>query len=238
MGGRTGGVGAIGLVFANNIIQGGGRAVDLRGPVTDPRWEGNIVWNTTSIGSIPASGYRSADPMLMADSNGVFRLRPSSPAIDTAVGDYPYAAVDIDGETRGSGRDVGADEFSTAPAANRILTIADVGPNASDLSPNFSISAAPGSRVVHAGERTTYTVSVVSSPGFNRPVTLSVSGLPEGATATFEPATVSVSGTSVLTVSTPGTMQTTASDLTISGTVADAPPYVTPILFVVNGTSN
>jgi hypothetical protein len=237
MGARTGGLGAVGLVFANNIIQGGGRAVDLRGPVTDARWEGNIVWNTTGAGAIPQGGYRAVDPLLIADSNGAFHLQPSSPAIDAAVGEYAYATADMDGQPRDSPRDVGADEFSSAPVTNRILTIADVGPHASDLSPNFSIAASPGSRYVLAGQQARYTVSVVSSPGFSGAVNLRITGLPDGATATFEPASVTISGTSTLTITTPPWMAT-AGDLTISATTEGGAVYTTPILLVVSGAAS
>src|SRR3954470_4201379 len=46
MDGRKAGVGATHLVFANNIIQGGDRAVSIYGPLSDAKWEGNIIWKT------------------------------------------------------------------------------------------------------------------------------------------------------------------------------------------------
>jgi len=76
-----------------------------------------------------------------------------------------------------------------------ILTVTAVGGD-------FSLSAAPPSQTVVRGQSTTYTVSVTTAGGFGGTVSLSASGLPRGATATFNPASVTGGGTSVMTVST------------------------------------
>ena len=52
---------------------------------------------------------------------------------------------------------------------------------------DFSLTASPSSRKVRTGTGTTYSVSVTPSGGFNGTVNFSVSGLPSGTTATFEP---------------------------------------------------
>jgi len=84
---------------------------------------------------------------------------------------------------------------------------------------DFSVSATPSTQSVAPGGSTTYTVTVGSLGGFSGTVGLGVSGLPGGnTTASFNPTSVSGSGTSTLTVntttSTPGGTYT----LTISGT--------------------
>ena len=122
MQGRTGGLGATGTVFANNIIQGGGSAAGLSGVYTGGVWEGNIIWQTTSAGAMPAGSYDQVDPLLAPQANGVFRPQPGSPAIDSAVGDYPAVVVDLDGQTRPAPKDKGADELSPGPPAARFLT--------------------------------------------------------------------------------------------------------------------
>jgi poly(beta-D-mannuronate) lyase len=129
MQGRSNGLGATSLVFADNIIQGGaGKAVSIGGPLPDVTWQGNILWNNAGgAGDIPAGSYASIDPQLKADAAGVYRLQA---AIGKGVGSYPYVTVDMDGQERGSMPDVGADQFSTSPIANRPLTLADVGPKA------------------------------------------------------------------------------------------------------------
>jgi hypothetical protein len=125
----SGGLGATNTTIANNIIQGGGAALSLSGPFSDPTYLGNILFNATA-GALPASGYITIDPKLAADANGEFHLQAGSPAINAGHGSFPYVTVDMDGQPRDSAPDVGADEFSSAPIIARILTAADVGPNA------------------------------------------------------------------------------------------------------------
>jgi hypothetical protein len=131
MPGRTNGLGATALVFANNIIQSNsGVILDLGGPAPNARFEGNIVFGSATNGDMPTSGARRVNPLLSQDSFSIFRLQSTSPAINTAVGSYPEVTIDLDGHTRSGTKDVGADEFSTAPVIRRPLTTADVGPNA------------------------------------------------------------------------------------------------------------
>ena len=84
--------------------------------------------------------------------------------------------------------------------------------------PNFSLAASPGSQSIAPGASTSYTVSVTPSGGFTGPVTLSVSGLPAGAGGSFNPASVTTSGSSTLTVNTSTTTPIGSFPLTITGT--------------------
>lgn len=52
---------------------------------------------------------------------------------------------------------------------------------------DFLISAVPEERVIQQGQSTTYDVTITSITAFDSAVTLTVSGLPSGATATFNP---------------------------------------------------
>jgi hypothetical protein len=76
--------------------------------------------------------------------------------------------------------------------------------------PDFSVSASPPTEAVNAGSTATYNITVAAINGdFSNPVTLTATGLPAGATATFAPASVtpgSESASSVLTIQT-GTAQ-------------------------------
>ncbi len=56
--------------------------------------------------------------------------------------------------------------------------------------PDFSVTATPSSRTVAPGTGTSYNVSVTPSNGFNGNVTFSATGLPSGATASFNPSSV------------------------------------------------
>src|SRR5207245_921245 len=60
---------------------------------------------------------------------------------------------------------------------------------------DFILSATPASQTIVQGAGTTYTVSITPSGGFTAAVTLSVSGLPGGVTASFSPNPVNASST-------------------------------------------
>jgi hypothetical protein len=83
--------------------------------------------------------------------------------------------------------------------------------------PDFTISASPSSQTVTAGNNTTYTVSVGALNSFSGTVSFSASGLPSGATASFNPTSVTGSGSSTLTVSTTSSTATGTFTLTITG---------------------
>ncbi len=83
--------------------------------------------------------------------------------------------------------------------------------------PDFTLSASPASQTVTAGNSTSYTVSVSAINGFSGSVGLSVSGVPAGATASFNPSSVSGTGSSTLTVAS-GTAGANSYPLTITGT--------------------
>jgi hypothetical protein len=83
---------------------------------------------------------------------------------------------------------------------------------------DFSLTATPPSQTVARGQSAIYTVTVTPAGGFGGTVTFSATGLPRGASASFDPPSVTGSGTSTLTITTrPSTTRGTFT-LTISGT--------------------
>jgi poly(beta-D-mannuronate) lyase len=123
-------LGATNTTFANNIAQGGGVVAKIEGPNPGAVWRGNLIWKTAGPGDIPADGFAEANPLLVRSADGLYRLQSGSPAIDAGVGDYPSVTADLDGQPRTGKKDQGADEFSTAPALARVLSVEDVGPQA------------------------------------------------------------------------------------------------------------
>jgi hypothetical protein len=83
--------------------------------------------------------------------------------------------------------------------------------------PSFSLSATPSSRTVTVGAKTTYTVSTTALNGFAGVVSLSLSGLPSGATSAFSPASITGAGSSTLTITTTTSMAAGTYPLTITG---------------------
>ncbi|MBP8605104.1 MAG: hypothetical protein KBI46_04575 [Phycisphaerae bacterium] len=161
MAARTDGLGALNITVANNIFQGGGSmaSISSTAPYTGV-WIGNVRWNTSSAGSMPSSGYTTVNPLLAADTDGVYHLQSDSPVIGTGIGSFPYVTVDMDGQPRDSAPDKGADEFSIAPIAAKLLTVNEVGP----FSALFPIDpATPADQQLIIGEHIVF--EVVPLPG-------------------------------------------------------------------------
>src|SRR5215472_6490166 len=99
--------------------------------------------------------------------------------------------------------------------------------------PDFSVSATPASQSVTQGNSTSYTVTVTPTGGFTGTVNFSVSGLPANATASFNPTSVTGSGSSTMTVTTASTTPTGSFPLTITGT-SGATSHTASVTLVVN----
>jgi subtilisin-like proprotein convertase family protein len=80
----------------------------------------------------------------------------------------------------------------------------------------FSIAATPATQAVCQPNNAVYALDLLQQGGFTGNVNLTVTGLPPGATASFSPATVTLPGTSTLTINNAGATVGTYSP-TISG---------------------
>jgi subtilase family serine protease len=98
--------------------------------------------------------------------------------------------------------------------------------------PDFALSATPGSQTVTPGNGASYVVTLSSLAGFNGAVTLSASGLPSGASANFSPGSVNGSGSSSLTVTTSASTPAGTYTITITGT-SGALLHTTTVTLVV-----
>jgi hypothetical protein len=106
----------------------------------------------------------------------------------------------------------------TAFSANRLHDFQGTLTLSTSSTPDFTISAAPASQTVVAGNNTSYTVTVGAQSGFTGTVGLAVTGLPSGATASFNPASISGAGSSALNVATAASTAVGTFTLTPSGT--------------------
>ena len=206
--------------------------------VADPA-TGVAVYDSYGSGGWTVFGGTSvASPII-----GAMYALATSPAPTAFPNSYPYADP-------GALNDVTTG--STASCSPAYLCTAEVGydgptglgtPNgAAAFGPtttstnDFSISVSPTSASVAAGSGTTATVSTAVTSGSAQTVSLSASGLPSGATASFSPSSVTAGSSSTLTISTSSSTAAGTYSVTITGTGSSATHTTTFTLTVTGGS--
>ena len=89
-------------------------------------------------------------------------------------------------------------QTGVAPNGIEIHPVTNIVFGNSNPNPDFSITTSPTSVMLNTGTSANVSVSLTAVAGFNSPVSLSVSGAPPGITATFNPSTVTPTGTGTL----------------------------------------
>jgi Zn-dependent metalloprotease/subtilisin-like proprotein convertase family protein len=124
-------------------------------------------------------------------------------------------------------------EYKTVQAAWTAVNVA--GNDAACPTGNdFSISVAPASGSTNPGGSVSATVSTAVTNGTAQTVTFSASGLPAGATATFNPASVTAGGSSALTIGTSASTPPGTYPVTLTGT-SPSTSHGTTFSLTVNG---
>ena len=175
---------------SQSVVQGG--SADFSVTVTRTGGFGDSV--TLSVTGVPAATAATFAPN-PADSSTLTLTTSSS----TPAGTYPLTISGTAG--------------AATHSASVTLVVNQPPP---PPSPDFSVSAAPANQSIVRGSTASYAVSIAPSGGFADAVTLSVSGLPVGAVASFSPNPTST--TSILSVRTTTTTKTSTYTLSISGT--------------------
>ena len=103
---------------------------------------------------------------------------------------------------------------------------------------DFSISANPTTVSVVRGSSGTSTISTALTTGSAQSISLSASGLPAGATASFNPASVTSGGSSTLTLATTASTVAGSYPITITGTGVSATHTTTVTLTVTAPVTN
>jgi PKD repeat protein len=83
---------------------------------------------------------------------------------------------------------------------------------------DFALTITPATATLVPNSQTSFTVNVVTTNGFDQPVTLSAPSLPPDVTASFSPATVTPNGSSVLTLRAGAAAQAATAPLVVRGT--------------------
>jgi hypothetical protein len=168
---------------------------------------------TYTVSVIRTNGFRGpvnlAVSKLPSGAAGSFSVNPVDSSQSTSV-------LTV---TTGSSTPTGTNRFSIQATSGNLSDSATVKLIVkSSSTADFAIAASPASREVLQGDQTTYAVSVSSVAGFTGPVSLSVSGLPNGVTATPSPNPVTPGTSSTLTVVANSNASTGNYTLTITGT--------------------
>ncbi len=114
-------------LIANNMVLSNSRIIKQEVEPINLTWEGNIMQGS-SLGIPLPLGITLADPKLYLAEDSLWRPDSASPVIGAAAGSYPFIFDDMDGQTRGLNKDVGADQISQQPILRRPLTANDVIP--------------------------------------------------------------------------------------------------------------
>ena len=111
-------------------------------------------------------------------------------------------------------------QTGVAPNGVELHPVLDIIFNPGTQTPDFLLSTSPSSISVAQGSSGNVTVSSAVAGGFNSSVSLSVSGLPSGVTATLTPASFAApgSGNSTLAISAGATAATGTFNVTVTGT--------------------
>jgi hypothetical protein len=104
-------------------------------------------------------------------------------------------------------------------------------PNCAPATPDFSLSASPAALSIAQGNSAPSTIAVTPSGGFTGSVDLTISGVPTGASASFDP--TSTTSSSVLTVAA-GTAAPGTYPLTVTGTSGTL-THTTTVTLTVTG---
>lgn len=163
-------------VMANNLVLANQEIIDLEAEPINMLWEGNIMLGS-SLGIPQPEGITLTDPQLSLAADGLWRPESTSPALGGAVGNYAFVIDDMDGQSRGENKDVGADQASVEPMTRRPLTAADVGPGWLDedlpvvltmlKTGSGTIQVAPAGGVYDSGTEITLTATPDSGWAFD-----------------------------------------------------------------------
>ncbi|HUD42463.1 MAG TPA: proprotein convertase P-domain-containing protein [Dokdonella sp.] len=85
---------------------------------------------------------------------------------------------------------------------------------------DFSLGVTPSSQAVCAGSATSYTIQIGAQGGFSNPVSLSASGLPSAASASFSPNPAAPGASSTLTLTTGASTPAGSHTITIAGSAS------------------
>jgi hypothetical protein len=211
-----------------------------------------LINSLTGTASAPGFSLSSSTPALSmapgASGTGIINISPqqgfSGPVNLTITGLPAGVTASFSPASATTSSTLTLIASSSAAAATATVTITGTSGNLSSTAgmtvtitaaPAFTISATPSSLNLAQGGSGASAIAVSPRNGFQGAVTLAVSGLPQGVTASFNPAGASGSGTLTLTATNSAALG--ASIVTLTGTSGSA-SNTTTIDLTVSAASN
>src|SRR5512146_457052 len=151
--------------------------------------------------------------------SGIQNARAKFDAMFTATTSFQTANIPV--EIVGVGMfDFLHGQTGVAPNGVEFHPVLDIIFNPGTQAPDFILSASPGSVAVAQGGSGSTTISTAAIGGFNSAVSLSISGLPAGVTATLTPASIAApgNGSSTLSFTASSTAATGTFNVTVTAT--------------------
>src|SRR5207249_1745701 len=192
--------------FSAAMYWAAGIAAFKAGPLTAPSDDFSISASPASLSL--SAGQRAAARRVGEESSG------SAQTVSLSLSGMPAGGTDSFKPSPVTARGSSPPRISTASATHGgsyTFTVARSGTTATHTttaglpvspSDDFSISASPASLSLSAGQGGTTTISTAVTSGSAQTVSLSLSGLPAGATGSFNPSAVTAGGSSTLSIST------------------------------------
>jgi len=196
----------------------------------------SINANPTSL-SIPQGASNNSTTITTAVTSG------SAESIALSTSGLPSGATasfSPTSVTAGGSSTMTVNVGSNTPTGNSTITITGTAPSATHsttvsltVTADFSIGANPTSVTVTQGSSGTSTITTAVTSGSAQTVSLSAGGLPSGASASFNPSSVTAGSSSTLTLTTSSSTPTGTSTITITGT-GTAATHTTSMSLTVN----
>jgi len=149
-------------VFANNIVSTNGQIFKIENLFENMTFEGNIMQGS-SLGIEQPNGISLENPELVLGEDSLWRITTSSPAYNSAVGEYNVVEYDMDGQLRDANKDIGADEYSLDSITISPRKPPNVGPSwlNDDIPVGVSVEVIGGGKVQFDPEGGAYDIGTV-----------------------------------------------------------------------------
>jgi Domain of unknown function (DUF1929)/Legume lectin domain/Chitobiase/beta-hexosaminidase C-terminal domain/PKD domain len=228
----------VGLSFTTDTVNG---VLNLTSPpnsnIAPPGYYMLFILNSSGVPSLASMVQISSAPAdvpptgtitnpasnVTVNAGGSVSFAGTGTSTDSTISSYRWTFFDGT-PSSSNAQNPGSVTYSIPGTHVATLTVTDAQgitdphpPSVTVTVPDFSLDVSPNLNSVMQGANAPYAITVTGGAGFVGNVNLSVSGLPTGATASFNPTTITNSGSSTMTVST-GAVPTGSYALTVTAT--------------------